>query len=94
MGPRGIRLGSGKGFHNEEHGLIHLPNTVSVIKCKTLTRASHVTKMEKSGGSLKILTGKLTGKIPLGMSKLRWENNITMDLKQVSVRGIGLIRVR
>ena len=38
---------------------------------------------QKGGGegrrAFKILTGKLTGKRPLGRPRLRWENNIGMD---------------
>ena len=40
-----------------------------------------------------MLTGKPTGKRPLGRPRPRWENNIRMDLKR-SVRGIGLIQLR
>ena len=40
-----------------------------------------------------ILTGKPTGKRPLGRPRRRQENNIRMDL-EVSGRGIGLIRLR
>jgi hypothetical protein len=32
---------------------------------------------------LKILTGKPTEKISLEMPKLRWEDNIRMDLKEI-----------
>ena len=34
---------------------------------------------------LSILTGKPTGKIPLGKARSRWENNIRMDVKQITV---------
>ena len=32
--------------------------------------------------AFKILTGTLTGKIPLGRNNRRWEGNIRMDLKE------------
>ena len=35
--------------------------------------------------AFKILTSKPTGKRPLGSPRRRWENNIRMDLKEVSV---------
>ena len=44
----------------------------------------------KSRNAFKILTGKPTGKRPLGRPRRRWEDNIRM----VSMRGIGLIRLR
>ena len=37
--------------------------------------------MEEDGSAFKILTDKPTGKIPLGRPRLRWEDNIRMDLK-------------
>jgi hypothetical protein len=38
-----------------------------------------------------MLTGKPTGKRPLGKPRRRWEENIRMNLKET---GIGLIRLR
>ena len=35
--------------------------------------------------AFKILTGKLTGKRPLGRPRQKWENNIRMDLKKFGV---------
>ena len=34
---------------------------------------------------MKILTGKSTGKIPLGRPRLRWEGSITMDFKEMGI---------
>ena len=51
--------------------------------------------MEEGRSAFKILTAKPTGKRPLGRPRRRWEDNIRMDLKEkVSIRGIGLIRLR
>ena len=33
----------------------------------------------------KILTGKTTGKRPLGRPRRRWEDNIRMDLEEISI---------
>ena len=42
-----------------------------------------------------MLSGKPTGKRPLGRSRRRWEDNIRMDLaEKVSMRVIGLIRLK
>ena len=35
--------------------------------------------------AFKILTGKPTGKRPLGRPRRRWEDNITMDLEEIGV---------
>ena len=68
------------------------PNIVRVIKSRGLRWAGHVARMEEGRSAFKILTGKPTGKRPLGMPRRRWEDNINMDLEEiVSMRGIGLI---
>ena len=43
-------------------------------------------KPEEIGRSaFKILTGKLTGKVPLGRPRHRWEDNIRMDLEEIGI---------
>ena len=39
--------------------------------------------MEEGRGVHKVLVGKPEGKRPLGRPKLRWEDNIKMDLEEV-----------
>ena len=39
--------------------------------------------MEEDRSAFKILTGKPTGKRPLGMLRRRWEGNIRKDLKEI-----------
>ena len=39
--------------------------------------------MEESRSAFKILTGKPIGKRPLGRPRLRWEDNIRMDLEDI-----------
>ena len=41
--------------------------------------------MGESRSAFKILTGKLTGKRPLGRPRRRWEDNITMDLEEIGI---------
>ena len=41
--------------------------------------------MEESRSAFKILTGKHTGKRPLGRPRRRWEDNIRMDLEEISI---------
>ena len=41
--------------------------------------------MEEGRRSFKILTGKPTGKRPLGRPRRRWEDNIRMDLEEIGV---------
>ena len=40
---------------------------------------------EENRSAFKILTGKPTGKTPLGRPRRRWEENIRMDLKEIGI---------
>ena len=42
-------------------------------------------KWNNGRGTFKILTRKLTGKIPLGRPSHRWEDNIRIDLKEIGI---------
>ena len=42
------------------------PNIVRMSKCRRLRWAGHVARMEEGRSAFKILTGKPTGKRPLG----------------------------
>ena len=61
------------------------PNIVRAIKSRRLRWAGHVALMEEGRSAFKILTGKLTGKRPLGRPRRRWEDNIRMDLEEIGV---------
>ena len=61
------------------------PNILRVIKFRRLRWAGHVARMEEGRSAFKILTGKPTGKIPLGRPRLRWEDNIRMDLEEIGI---------
>ena len=67
-----------------------------MIKSRRLRWGGHVARMKegRSRPTFKIVTGTPAGNIPLGRSRRRWEDNIRMDLKEICVRGIGLIRLR
>ena len=41
--------------------------------------------MEEGRSDFKILTGKPTGKRPLGRPRRRWEDNIRMDIKEIGI---------
>ena len=56
-----------------------------VIKYRRLRWAGHVARMEESRSAFKILTGKPTGKKPLGRPRLRWEDNVKMDLEEIGI---------
>ena len=47
--------------------------------------AGHIARMEEGRSAFKILTGKPTGKRPLGRPRRRWEDNIRMGLEEKGI---------
>ena len=45
----------------------------------------HIARMEEGRSTFKILTGRPTGKRPLGRPRRRWEDNIRMDLEEMGI---------
>ena len=41
--------------------------------------------MEECRSAYNILTGKPTGKMPLGRPRRRWKNNIRIDFKEIGI---------
>ena len=60
-----MRIGSGESSTMRIHSSYHSLNIVRVIKSRKLRLAGHVARMEENRSTLKILTGKPTGKRPL-----------------------------
>ena len=59
-----------------------------IIDRNTLIKPVSVTpiaRMEEGRSAFKILTGKPTGKRPLGRPRRRWEDNIRMGLKEIGI---------
>ena len=55
-----------------------------MIKSRRLRRVGHAAKIGDVTSAFKILTGKSTGKIPLGRP-YRWENNIKTNFKEIGI---------
>ena len=86
FGPKRNENGDWRRLHNEElHSLYRSPNIASVNKSRRLRWAGHVARMEKGMSAFIILTGKPTGKRPLGRPRRRWEDNIRMDLEEIGI---------
>ena len=63
------------------------PNIVRVIKFRRWT--GHVARMEEVSPAFKILTGKPTGKRPLGRLKYTWEDNSRINLNEISIEKLA-----
>ena len=62
---------------------IILPNIARAIKSRRLRWTIRVARIEEGRSTFKILTGKSTGKRPLGRPMRRWEDNIRMNLEEI-----------
>ena len=86
FGPKRDENGEWRRLHNEElHSLYRSPNVARVIKSRRLRWAGHVARMQEGRSAFKILTGKPTGKRPLGRPRRRWVDNIRMDLEEIGI---------
>jgi hypothetical protein len=80
-------------MHNDElHSLYSSPNIVRVIKSRRLRWAGHVARMGEGSGVYRVLVGRPEGKSPL-KPRLRWEDNIKIDLKEIGMDGANWIRL-
>ena len=86
FGPKWDENGEWRRLHNEElHSLYRSPNIVRVIQSRRLRWAGNLARMEEGRSAFKILTGKPTGKRPLGRPRRRWEEFIRMDLEEIGI---------
>ena len=84
--PKRDANGEWRRLHNEElHNLYRSPNIISVIKSRKLRWAGHVARLKVGRSALKMLTGKPTGRKPLGRPRRIWEDNIRMNLEEIGI---------
>ena len=70
-------------LHSEElNDFYSSPNIVRVIKSRRMRWAGHVARTGEERGCI-VLLGKSEGRRQLGRSRLRWVDNIRMDLQEV-----------
>jgi len=55
--------------------------------------AEHVARMEQGRGVYRVLVGNPDGKRQLGRPRLRWEDNIKIDLQEVGCGGMDWIKL-
>jgi len=76
--------GEWRKLHKEElNNLYSSPNILRVIKSRRMRWAGHVAHMGEGRGVYRVLVGKPEGRRPLGRPRLRWEDNIRMNLREV-----------
>jgi hypothetical protein len=85
-------------LHNEElRDLYSSASIIRIIKSGRMRCAGHVARMGEKRNAYTLLVGKPEGKRRLGRPRLRWVDNIRMDLGEVGwgdVDWIGLAKDR
>jgi len=85
--------GEWRKLHEEElNDLYSTPKIVRVIKSR-MGWAGHVARIVERRSVYMVLVGKSEEKRPLGRPRLRWEDNIKMDLQEVGVGGMDCIEL-
>jgi hypothetical protein len=72
--------GEWRRLHNEELYDPYSSNIIRLMKSRTLKWAGYVARMGRRRGAYGALVGKPEGRRPLGRPRLRWEDNIKLDL--------------
>jgi len=76
--------GEWRKLHNEElNDLYCSPIILRVIQSRRIRWAGHVARMGEGRSVYRGLVGKPEGKRPVGRPRVRWEDNIKMDLQEV-----------
>ena len=81
MPNRGDVTGQWRRLHNEK--IITSGNVIRVIKLKRMGWAGHVLRTGTRRGARRVLVGSPERNRPLGRPRLKWEDNIKMDLQDV-----------
>jgi hypothetical protein len=93
FGPKREEDGSWRKLRNNElHSLYSSPNIVRVIRSRRMRWAGDVAYMGEGRGVYRVLVGRPEGKRSLGRPRLRWEDNIKMDLREIGIDGANWIQ--
>jgi hypothetical protein len=82
-------IGGWRRLHNEElRNLYASPNVIRETESVGKRWVGHVKCMEVMRSAYTNLVGNSGGKRPLGISRCRWEDDITMDLREIGWEGV------
>jgi hypothetical protein len=94
FGPEREEDGSWIKLHNDElNNLYSSPNIVGVIESRRMRWAGHVARMGKGTRVYRVLVGRPEVRRPLGRPRLRWDDNMKMDLREMGIDGTNWIRL-
>ena len=87
-------IGEWRKLRNEELNDLHPSSNVTrMIKSRRMKWARHVARMGEKRGIYRVLVGEPEGKRPLERSRIRWEDNIKLDLKEIGCVGMDWIEL-
>jgi hypothetical protein len=85
-------MGRWRKLHNEEfHDLYSSSSIIRMIKSRRMRWVGHVARRGEKRNAYRLLEGKPEGKRPLGGTRRRWVDNITMDLLEIGWGGVDWI---
>jgi hypothetical protein len=67
----------------ELHNLYSSPDIIRQIKSRRMWWTGHVARMREERKVYTVLVGKPEGKRPLGRPRIRWEDGIRMDVREI-----------
>jgi hypothetical protein len=92
--PKRVKDGSWRKLHNDEpHSLYSSPKIGRIIKSRRIRWPGHVARMGEGRGVHWVLVGRPEGKGPLGRPRRRWEDNITMVIRETGIDGENWTRL-
>jgi hypothetical protein len=94
FGPKREDDGSSRKLHKDQlHSPYSSVNIVMMIKSRSLRWAGHVACMGEGRGVYRVLVGRPEVNRPLGRPRLRWKDNIKMDLREIGINEANWIRL-
>jgi hypothetical protein len=77
-------MGEWRKLHSRElHNLYSSPDIIRQIKSRRMRWAGHVARIGEGRNLYSVLVGKPEGKRPLERPRLRWEDGIKTDLREI-----------
>jgi hypothetical protein len=87
-------VGGWRRLHSEElHNLYASPNIIRVIRLRRMRLEGQVERMGAVRNAYNILVGKPEGKRPLERPRLRWEDNLRTDLREIKWEGVDWMQL-